>query len=169
MEGRRRNGVFAGIAGVVFLLLFSTACQGTLMTDVRGKTVPPEHHIPLADSGSSQWEARDLTVNYRYRIEPGNFAVTGVVMLADSIKYNFLVIRYFHLDILFVDSEGRILAMTGLVSTGSRRSDDPISFNARIPIPRGASAIAFSYRGEALDTDHGGVGSPTYFWHYPIR
>lgn len=158
----------AVIAGLV--LLFSlTACQGTLLTDVRGKTVPAEHHIPLAESASSQWEARELTIDYRYRLGPGNFAVSGVVRLADLIRYNYLVIRYFHLDVLFVDSQGKILGMAGLVSTGFRRTEDPIPFNALVPMPQGTSAFAFSYRGEALEAGPGRLSSPTYFWHYPVR
>jgi hypothetical protein len=99
----------------------------------------------------------------------GNFAVSGVVRFADLIKYNYLVIRYFHLDVLFVDSGGKLLAMTGLVSTGSRRTEDPITFNARVPMPQGTAAIAFSYRGEALEAGSGRLSSPSYFWHYPIR
>jgi len=146
-------------------------CGGIWYAPV-GKTVPQDKLIPLVTTGrqTGLWTTRDLSLSFSYEVVQNQWKIEGTIEYDGSLKNNFIVLDYFHMDVLFVDDRGKILSMNGLMSTGPTYLEYPESFAISVPLPPGARALAFSYRGQAKEMGahrEGGLG--TYFWEYPIR
>ena len=136
--------------------------------------VIPDQRIQLSESGSAtgKWEARDLSIDYRYSGAPGAFSISGTVNFADSIVYNFESMPSFHADLIFADSRGRVLGMYGLLTASESGFDrwDPVKFEHRFVLPPGTASFAFSYRGDVVEGGgrRGGGSNPTHIWAYPL-
>ena len=158
-----RNSILLGVPAV-FLL----ACQ-SLMVSYQGATVRSEDRIPLV-AGAGQagsYLGPDLTVDYQYLWNQSELNISGAIGFAGSISHNFSVIVNFHLSLVLLDAEGRILETKLLDATSSGDPSDPIRFSERLALPPGVSGMAFVYGGDARE---GGLeGMTTSFWHYPIK
>ena len=154
---------------MVVLLAFLTGCQ-SLSFSVVGRTVSPGNWIPLKESGTevSYWQTRDLTLSYNYERNQNTLNLNGTVDFAPSLRNNFTYIEYFYIAVLFLDSQGKILEMRGLISSSAQPIDDSMDFRRLLTVPPGSQFIAFSYRGQARSSSDE-TGSSTYFWEYPIR
>ena len=127
------------------LLLFG--CQ-TLLTE-QGKMVDPEKRIALQDRMEQEsWNTRDLSLAYRAIRHGSTLELSGKISFARYLINNYITVRSFHMDIVFLDDSGRVLWMTGLTSIPEQAFTDPISFNTVLNLPPGATSFAFSYQGE---------------------
>lgn len=153
----------------VTFLASLTGCQ-SLSFSVVGKAVSPGNWIPLKESGTevSHWQTRDLTLTYDYERNQNTLKLNGTVDFAPSLRNNFTYIEYFYIAVLFLDSQGKILEMRGLISSSAQPIDDSMDFRRLLTVPPGSQFIAFSYRGQARSSSDE-TGSSTYFWEYPIR
>jgi hypothetical protein len=133
--------------------------------------VPEDARITIVEGEtvSGQWETPDLLMNYQYTKDQNQMNVSGRIQFAGRIENNFPVIQYFHMDAIFLDSEGRVLEMKGLTSYPPSYSGDPITFKNLIMLPAGTVSVAFSYRGEARSSGVDDEGGNMYFWEYPIH
>jgi len=172
MGPMKNSRAWLGYAEAKFLLamfgaFFLFGCQSALL-NYQGGMVARDNQIPILEAGehSGTWMARDLAVDYKYLREGDQLKISGKVRYEDLIKYNFLLIKYFHLDGILVDSHGNVLEIRGLTSDMQSKSEDPVPFSTVVKLPPGTVAMAFSYRGKAEDAGHD--GSSTYFWKYPI-
>ncbi len=154
---------------LVVLALLLAGCQGGLM-GVKGRTVHRESRIPVPPSGehSASWETRDLSLDYQYMRQADALTISGRVRFSDAIKGNFDLIQYFHMDVILVDDQGKVLDMVGLTSGSYGNSDYPQTFSKTFRLPPGTTSMAFSYRGQAYSGDDED-GSSAYFWEYPVR
>lgn len=155
---------------LVLGFLFLNGCQGTGMDYRKGMVT--EGLIALQPQGrdSGSWESRDLTVDYQTVRNSGSLDLSGKVVYSSVLTTNFSEIEYFHLDVLFVDDQGHVLDMQGLASSAKSYPEDPEVFKVSLALPARATAMAFSYRGQARDTgDRDSGGGQSYFWHYPIH
>ena len=157
-----RNVILLGVVAV-----FLPACQSLMLT-YQGATVHPEDRIPLV-AGALQaggYLAPDLAVYYQYVWNQSDLDISGVVVFAGSIRGNFTSIKRFHLSVMLLDAEGRIVGTKSLQATSYSDPGEPMPFSERIALPPGVSGIAFVYSGDAREGGQDGVA--TTFWHYPI-
>lgn len=134
-----------------------------------GGRVAEEERIALASGqNTGSWQARELSVKYRFNRNQSQMNIEGTIYFADLLRDNFTLLHDFHLAAILVDDQGKVLETQGLIS--SARDDlTPLSFRTRFSLPSNAASMAFSYQGTALGGgDHDGGGS-TYFWKYPVR
>ena len=151
-----------GVA-TVFLL----ACQ-SLMVTYQGATVHPEDRIPLV-AGAPQtggYLAPDLAVDYQYLWNQSELDISGAVVFAGSISGNFSSIVDFHLSLVLLDAEGRIVGTKLLQAASFGDPSYPMPYSERFALPPEVSGMAFVYSGDAREGGEDGV--TTTFWHYPI-
>jgi hypothetical protein len=118
---------------------------------------------------SGTWTTRDLSAHYKYTLNNDSLRIWGEVLLSDAITYNYNTLVYFHMDGIFVDGDGRVLQMTGLMTSGYDYTEYPLHFSTVVKLPPNTRYIAFSYRGEGHSGgDDAGGDSKGYFWEYPI-
>ena len=147
-----------------------SGCQSMMFN--QGGQVSQENWISLGGDGkhSGVWNARDLSVDYQYARNGSELTLSGKVAFADLIKNSFVLVRYFHLSVIWVDGQGNVLGAPGLTSASNMDPEDPEHFSARLTVPGNALYLAFSYQGQAVESGgRGDSGSPSYFWHYPIH
>ncbi len=152
---------------IAFILL--SGCQG-IKYGLTTRVVNEIDRIDLinVNDNNQVWQRSDLLIDYSYVIRNGALSLSGNLAFANQIKYNFPVIRGLHVDILFVDSQGKILSVSGILSGNGLDSSDPLPFSVVIPVPDRATSFAFSYSGDAVgDGDDG--GSSNSFWYYPYH
>jgi hypothetical protein len=157
-----RTGLFVLLSAVV-ATLFVTASQ---ITDVNAaaRSVSPMDRLSIEQPGSSgKWKGNDITVEYSYSKDQGQIDLSGTVRFANFFM-GYSRLQDFHLGVIFVDENGRVLEETGL--TTSRGSFDPVTFHRRVKLPQNAAYMAFSYQGIAIPSGMGGV---TSFSFYPVR
>jgi len=162
-----RQAVMKNVLLLVVAAVFLPACQSLMLT-YRGATVHPEDRIPLV-AGALQaggYLAPDLTVYYQYVWNQSELDISGVVVFAGSISNNFTLIKTFHMSLVLLDAQGRILEMKLLQTASPGDPSDPTPFSERIALPPGVSGMAFVYSGDAREGGQDGVA--TTFWHYPI-
>ncbi|MHC1726921.1 MAG: hypothetical protein AB9866_13095 [Syntrophobacteraceae bacterium] len=155
---------------LLFLVWFSLGVLQANAQKARGGTVKPDQRIALADSAKGTWAGQDVSIDYQYTRNQSGMSITGAVNFEDSIRYNYNRITYFQAEMIFADSDGRVLGSSGLMTT--RQSHfDPAKFTRQVAVPPGAAFFAFSYKGEAVEAmgrRRGGGGNPTYIWSYPV-
>jgi len=155
-------------SALICIVVFVGGCQGALFS-YRGGTVKQADRLPILAGGEhvASWKAYDLTVNYQYVRNQDELKISGVVEFTDQLKNNFLLIKYFHLDGIFLDSQGKVLAEKGLVSDSRFNSTNSLSFSSALKLPKDAVSMAFSYTGDALTGSDDG-GNFNFFWAYPF-
>jgi hypothetical protein len=159
------------------LLLVTTTfilmgCQ-SLPASYSGSTVPEAKRIALADSGerSGHYVTEDLKIDFKYVRSQSNLNISGSILFADRLKFNFIRIDNFHADLMFVDGQGKVLSTQGINTSAFSESEYPLNFGANLVVPSGAVAMAFSYSGRATS------GSPRdrrdresmEFWDHPLQ
>ncbi len=162
-KGRRCGSVICVVCAVVFIV----ACQGTVFNS-GGGFVSEEDRIEIPDGPQTAvWKTRDLWLDYRYVHDANGSTLSGTVRFTDALSTNYSNLHDFHLGIIFLDKQGRVLAMEGL-ATG-RGEFDPIAFKTKLSPPPGTLSMAFNYQGTALGGGADDGGSPSAFWIYPIH
>ena len=157
-----KNVLLLGVAAV-----FLPACQ-SLMVTYQGATVHSEDRIPLVAGvrQSGAYLGPDLAVDYQYLWNQSELDISGAVVFAGSISGNFSSIVDFHLSLVLLDAEGRIVGTKLLEVTSFGDPCDRMPFSERIALAPGVSGMAFLYGGDAREGGEEGV--TTTFWHYPI-
>ena len=168
----RSYGLMLLIAAV--FAMGAVGCQ-TLATTAVGKMVDQDSWIPLKAGGPQigTWDGPDVTVKYNYVRAGDNLNLKGEVRYASRIADNFTLIQYFHLDVLFVDSQGKVLdeqpfASDAFETLTPRALDPTVPFSREVILPVNTEAMAFSYKGQAISSGDG-TGGPLYFWEYPVH
>lgn len=153
----------------ILLLISLTSCQGAYY-GFANKYVNDMDRLPIGDMARQYrlWQGPDVLVDYTSIINNGRLDISGNITFADRITYNFPTIKYFHLDILFVDSQGKVLSVIGVISGSALDSRDRLAFSRVVPVPDRAASFAFSYSGDAVGDDDDGGGSNS-FWHFPVH
>jgi hypothetical protein len=163
-----RQAVMKNVLLLVVAAVFLPACQ-SLMVSYQGATVHSEDRIPLV-AGAGQaggYLGPDLAVDYQYLWNQSKLDISGAVVFAGSISGNFTSIKRFHMSLVLLDAQGRILEMKLLQTANPGDPSDPMPFSERIALPPGVSGMAFVYGGDAREGGQDGVS--TMFWHYPIK
>jgi len=155
---------------VVLLGTLLIGCQGAMLSPTGGR-VPLAQAIPVSQGQhSGGWETRDLAVDYQYILDGNNLRIAGVTHFADYMRINFRQIERFHMGMLFLDNQGKVIGSTP-ITTGYPYMDPerPLEFAETINLPSGTDAVVFRYTGEAVsfDSADGGISQP--FWYYPGR
>lgn len=160
------RGMKSLLATAVVLLL--AGCQNVSFYTGGGHVAEQERTALVEGEHNGSWQARDLSVKYHYARKQDQVHIDGTIYFADLLRDNFTLIHDFHLAVILIDAQGKVLGAYGLI--GSSRDDlTPLSFKTRVPLPPNAVSMAFSYQGTALGGgDHEGGGS-AYFWKYPVR
>lgn len=153
----------------ILLLISLTGCQGAYY-GYANKYVNDMDRVPISDMTQQYrlWQGPDLMIDYTSIINNGRLNLSGTIAFADRVTYNFPRIKYFHLDILFVDSQGKVLSAFGVISGTALDSRDRLAFSRVVPVPDRAVSFAFSYSGDAVGDDDDGGGSNS-FWHFPVH
>lgn len=146
-------------------------CQ-SVSFDPRGHTVPEAKRIALPQSGdySGIYDNGDFDLKYKIARNQGQTSIWGGLRFNDRITYNFYIIRYFHLDLIALDTDGKVLEMIPLTTAGNFSAifSNYLEFKKALPLPSNTVAIAFSYTGQAWSDGTGDGGDVIDFWEYPL-
>jgi hypothetical protein len=162
--------LFAMIGAVILIF----GCR-TVVFDPRGRMVPDAKRIALPESGerAGVFKNEDLTLAYKLTRTSGQLYISGQIRFAERIAENFPLIQYFHLSVMLIDAQGKVLDVAGLISAAYYRAQSaliagsPISFKTPVAITDNTNSIAFSYTGKAYDNTERDRGS-IEFWEYPV-
>ena len=141
----------SGLKGLPLVLLWVAVmgCAG-LNAPYEGTPARPENRFMLAaiDGQSSLWQAKDIAIHYVAASAGDTVQISGTVERLNTIK-NFPTINYLRVAVHFIADDGTIVDSKQLWSAGTNADDTFVrwTFSKEYPLPPGASAIGFSYRG----------------------
>ncbi|HOV85024.1 MAG TPA: hypothetical protein PLM79_01595 [Syntrophobacteraceae bacterium] len=157
------------LMGAFLVLVLTAACQ-TISLDYRSGRVLEQDRIALPDNAEQQgvWKTREAVVEYRFARRGNELKISGVMKFAEPITNNFSGIEHSHLDAIFVNPQGKVLEIRGLMSSAFAHPESPQKFENRLSLPPGTESLAFSYQGRAFSSglDNNDLYS---FWYYPIH
>ena len=134
---------------LVLLWVAVMGCAG-LKAPYEGAPARPENRFMLAaiDGKSSLWQAKDIAIYYVAASAGDTVHISGTVERLNTIK-NFPTINYLRVAVHFITDDGTIIDSKQLWSAGTNANDRFVrwTFSKEYPLPPGASAIGFSYRG----------------------
>lgn len=153
--------------GIFFSTVTLLSCNGAL--NHKGSMVQPDRRIPLVqgEHQSGRFESQDLSLDYNYKTESNTMTMSGTIIFANQIIYNFSTIDRFRLRVMMLDASGRVIDEKGIYNTGHRVNLEKASFQRVVDLPMGTKQIAFSYSGSALEGGSEG-STPTRFWELPL-
>lgn len=177
MELKKRTYVV--LKGCLLFLFIGAlvACQSRLFS-YRGATAEQQSRIALLEGGPyvGFWKTEDLSMHYRYLRYPENLELSGVVELANRLKYNFTTLEYLFLQVNLLDAEGKVLESKVVLTSDYRHMIKKLPFKRSLELPPGITAIAFSYKGRVLEgggttrvLEDAGDGDSWDFWRTPFR
>lgn len=147
------------------------SCAG-LPTSYEGTPARPGNQQPLAttDGGPAVWQAKDMALHYESFVNNGVLEIKGTVERLNTIKH-YSVISYFRVSMHFLNGEGIILGSHLLWSAGNRVEEKLVrwTFEKKFPLPVGATAVGFSYRGGFSDGGFSDSGSSASGWEVWAR
>lgn len=162
------------VIAVLWATVLVIGCQ-TVEAGFQKGIVPENKRIAVEDGNhTARWSTNEVNLDYGYSKNQGSMRLYGEVRYADPIRYNFSLVQYFHMDVIFVDVQGKVLGTAGLVTDSNNplapsARTMPVKFDRTLPVPPGTSSIAFSYTGAAREGGGRERGNPTNFWEYPIQ
>lgn len=134
---------------LVLLWVAVLGCAG-LKAPYEGTPARPENRFLLAtiEGKSSLWQAKDLAIHYVATSAGDTVQIGGTVERLNTIK-NFPTINSLRVAVHFITDDGIIVDSKQLWSAGANADDTFVrwTFSKQYPLPPGASAIGFSYRG----------------------
>ncbi len=152
------------------------ACAGAGTKRFAGRVTKPESRVAVEPGGphQTQWQTRDLTLNFDYQWEADRFDIAGAVELSKKIQH-FTILDFLRIRLHFLDADGVILATYGVWNAGRRNSMHyyfiNFKFDKQYVPPAGTDMIGFSYAGEASDSGgdglarkSGGRGDWAFWW-----
>jgi hypothetical protein len=152
--------LFFGFMLMIFVML-AAACSKNLFS-AEGKFVAEERRLDLKQGGPfpRDWKGKHLAIKYEYIRKQDDFQIMG-----DIIFKREKTINDFSCSVVFIDAEGTVLQVKGLVVAGGRQPTKIIPFKQDMKLPPGSQSMAFSYSGTSRGT--GQSGSPNAFWFTP--
>lgn len=168
-DKKRRLDPPFGTLLVAAVFLATVGCQSVSFTPI-GKTVPEARRIALGSGDiKGSYTTEDLVIDYRYTRQSGNMELWGQLRFSHRITSNFLLVQGFHMDLLFADSQGKIIDVSGLVSTSYDNINfkNLAEFSKVVSVPPNAASFTFSYSGKAFG--EGAGGNMMDFWDYPAH
>lgn len=147
------------------LIFFS--CNGALSN--KGSMVQPDRRIPLVqgEQQDGHFGSNDLSLDYSYEAGSNTMNISGTIIFANYLIYNFSTIDRFRLRVMLLDADGRVLDEKGIYNTGHRVNMGNASFQRIVELPAGVRQFAFSYSGSAIESGSEG-STPTRFWELPL-
>jgi len=121
-----------------------------LTTSYDGTLAKPDNRISLTalDGAPATWQRRDVALHFTASAHDGTLRISGTVDRLNTIKH-FSNAQFFRVSLHFIADDGTIIGGERLWSAGISGDVKLIrwAFSRQFPIPAGASAIGFSYRG----------------------
>jgi len=145
-------------------------CAGINTSEV-GTPARPDNRHPLATTGGEPelWKSKDIALHYTTVVNNDAVGIKGTVERLNTIKH-FVLIKHFRVSIHFLNADGIILN-THLLWTGGNGQETRFvrwTFDKNFPLPVGATAIGFSYRGSLFDNQGEGAGRSGWdVWQRP--
>lgn len=168
-SSRRLLATWTGLTGFMLAIAISFGCQG-LSFNPKTHAVPESKWVALPSDGehSGTWSNEDLSLRYVLVRNQSRLRISGSIQFTERITKTYLIIHYFHMDLIPVDAQGKVLDMLGVVSAASVNTmyDYSVDFNRTLTLPSNCEAIAFSYRGRTAGTRDAGSMD---FWEYPVH
>jgi hypothetical protein len=166
-EWMRRGGFFL-VASIIVLM----GCQGSLLT-YKGAKVRDAYLIALTEGTqrSAGYQSPDLTIEYQWARKGDELQLSGLVKFTPRIRNGFTMIPVFDLSLFFTDAQGNILEQRWIATPGSGDPESQMRISERLFLPPGTASMAFSYSGQARDSDGIGQnksGGDMHFWQVPI-
>jgi hypothetical protein len=159
------------VISVIVAMVFVVGCQ-SLSFDPRGHTVPEAKRIALPQSGDyfNTYDNGDFELAYKISRNQGQTGISGRLRFDERITYSFYIIRYFHLDLIALGAEGKVLEMIPLMTVGNLNTvfNGSVEFNRILTLPSNTVAMAFRYTGQAWSGGSGDGGDVIDFWEYPL-
>ena len=121
--------------------------------------------------GSAVYQSPDLTIEYRWVRSGNELQLSGLAKFTPRIRNSFTMIPYFDLSLFFTDAQGNILEDRRIATPGSGDPDNQMRISEKLLLPPGTANMAFSYSGQARDSDGAGKnkgGGDMPFWQVPI-
>jgi hypothetical protein len=150
----------------MILLSILTACQTLTLPSSTG-LVSSENRLPFPEGqNSGAWKGNYLVVDYKYSRVVTGTDMTGTVTFRENMLMNFTSLTDFHLGVIFLDENGKVIGRKGL--TTWRGDLGQIPFRAEMGVPPATASIAFTYEGTAIEGGGGDEGGGvTRFFQYP--
>jgi len=129
--------------------LILSGCAG-LLKGYEGTMARPDNRVPLADLSdkAAVWQGKDVALHYTAAVKAGELHISGSIERLNTIKH-FSAVNYFRIYIHFLTTDGVILDSKLLWSAGPGIDSTLMrwTFDRSYPLPAGAAAFGFSYRG----------------------
>lgn len=145
----------------LLMAMVLAACAGQHAHDLyAGQPARADNRFVLASiqGQEADWVTPDLSLHYMAQPSGDLLDINGFVKFSSNLgKYP--AINYFRIYIHFIDAQGVIIA-TRLLWSAAANSEVRFarwSFQEKYPLPAGAQAVGFSYRGSVSES--GGDGS----------
>jgi hypothetical protein len=145
----------------VLLALSLAACAGRSAGDLyAGQAARADNQAAIAAVAGQEidWSTADLSIHYMAAPAGDLMDINGFVEFSSNLG-KFPTLNYFRIYIHFIDAQGIILETRLLWSVASNSEARFVrwSFQRQFPLPAGAQAVGFSYRGSV--SEGGGDGS----------
>ncbi len=146
---RNYNTMIIGL--MVGFLMMSVSCSSTLF-NYQDTVVKEEFRIALERDGAGEgaWETRDVSLRCQYKESDGRLELTGEVRIADHLRNSYDVVEFFHLTLLFLDAEGRVVGSKRHSLAPFRKDTWEYPIKWSVDAPENARAISFGYNGKAV-------------------
>ena len=145
----------ASVVGVYFLLLACAASAPHI-----GRTARPDNRLLLADlpGGDITWRGKDIDIVYKAAAAGTDLEISGFIEFSSNLA-KYPGVNYFRVYLHFLDADGVVQDSKLMWAPGGQRDNRFIrwTFQRQWPMPPGAAALGFSYRGSV--SEPGGDGS----------
>ena len=157
-RGRRLRGWL-----LTALLVSLAGCHGNLAAPYIGQVARPDNRLPIDTfhGQAATWQGPELALHFSAAMQDGTFTIGGRVEPRGPVrKYPF--VNDAKVTLHFLDASGTIIESKLLWASLGYTNVNEIrwTFQRAWPLPAGASAIGFSYRGTFAETgsDYGADG-----------
>lgn len=160
-----KNSLWSAMV-LFFVTAFLAGSQGTTLAAgnrLDGTAATP---VTIERQGpqTGQFKANELTVNFRQVISGNSMQLSGTVRFGIPIVANYSTVRTFELGVILADAQGNVLQRQMLTTAYNTDVNDLVKFTQTVPITAQATAMVFSYSGQA----YGPGSTPTNFWLEPV-
>ncbi len=166
-EWMKRGGLLLAASMIVL-----AGCQGALLT-YKGAKVRDDSLIRLTEGtqGSAVYQTTDLIIEYQWVRSGNELQLSGLAKFTSRIQNSFTMIPVFDLSLFLTDAQGNILEQRWIATPGGVEPGSRMLISEKLLLPPGTANMAFSYSGQARDSD--GFGSDKGdgdmpFWQVPI-
>lgn len=157
--------------GTALLLCAMTIGCAGVNSGYKGTSARTDNRFPLVtmDGTPATWQTKDIALHYNAGVSNDAIGINGTVERLGTIKH-YSIVSNFRVRMHFLNAEGIILESHMLwgASTGRETKFVRWTFDKNFPLPVGATAIAFSYRGTLFDGQGVGDGRSGFtVWQTP--